>query len=421
MLSGLNCVIIDDSSFVRKMLEDSIKRLHHNVIASFDSGIEFIDKFDQLDFDLIFLDIILPNMTGMEILKIIMERQPFSKVIVLSGLAQKEIISALLQLGALDFIMKPFEEEKLRDVFLAITTSISSPSAESLSVIELSCHLLNLFFQELLSLSTSIVSKVVQSQIQSVLESLLDQYEEVFDIEPLSMSIVPSQSMWGLYSQEEVFNILKEMMESIKIELQILYSQSFVAELVNSAFYTFCSRPKILRYFDQIDPISIGLPSIPHLKLEYDDIVSSTNFKDYDNSLAISFFVLDDMGPEMVFHLKEKLIDNQSAFKSAIFYFTIISQDTAQYSGVFGPLPVSKLQPDEESNLSAVVYVTTFENQVPALIIIFYKPEAERIISDYNKLNFIIRSRISHAKTKDDILKSQIAGIREDIVKLLAD
>ena len=419
-MSRLDCVIIDDSSFVRKILRDSIQRLNHNVVASFGSGIEFLDKINEIKYDLIFLDIILPNMTGIEVLKHIMEKDPESKVIILSGLAQKEVISVLLQLGAIDFIMKPFEEEKLRDVFNALLTSISTPSAESLSIIELSCHILNLFFQELISISTNIVGRVIQSQIQSVLESYQRDYEEVFTIDPMAMSILPADTMWGLYSQEEVLNILSEIVESIKLELQILYSDSFVTELISSAFLTFCSRPKVLRYFDQINPQDLGLPPIPILKLEYENLSTPSSFNDYKNSLAISFFVLDDIGPEMVFHINDKIIDEQSAFKSAIFYFTIVSQDTSQFSGVFGPLPVSSLD-NKVTNLSAVVYLENFENGVPALIIIFYKPEAERIISDYNRINFIIRSRISHAKTRDDILKSQIAGIREDIVKLLVD
>ena len=113
MVESLGCVIIDDSLFVRETVTRMINEAGHQVIATFEEGQEFLDKYQFLNPDVLFLDIILPNITGLELLEKLNELKTDIKVIMLSGIAQSEAISAALRLGAIDFMAKTCFQRKI--------------------------------------------------------------------------------------------------------------------------------------------------------------------------------------------------------------------------------------------------------------------------------------------------------------------
>lgn len=427
-MSGLRCILVDDSNFILKILSQSVTRLSHEVIATYSSGSEFLKDYSKYEFDLIFLDIILPDISGLDVLANIIQANPLAKVVILTGLAEDNIISTALQIGAIDFIIKPFKEEKLRDVLHAIQQSVKGPFAEAFSKVELAVHLTNLFIQELLYYSTTIVRKVIRSQIESILLDYQTKYNEVFNISVDNHSLGIADTMWGNYTEAAILILLKKMQEDLRFELSFLYSDEFVNDLFTSAFTTFYSRPRIQKRFLQIIPGEIGLPKLPELSLTKQNIMQSTT-QTFEQSIAIALFCMGDMGPQIYQQVNPNLIDEQDILKSTIFYYTMIQQEQKDFQGIFGPLPVSTDLTESRNPLSAIVYATTLDTpgfdginrDSSCLIIIFYNSQAENIANDYNRLSFIIRSRLGNKTNVADIDKAQVAGMREDIVEYLTD
>jgi two-component system chemotaxis response regulator CheB len=105
----IKVLIVDDSAFMRKILKDILDAQQGIiVVGTARNGIEAIDKIQELQPDIVTLDVEMPKMNGLEVLKIIMKQRPVP-VIMLSSLTQQgaEITLKALELGAVDFIPKP--------------------------------------------------------------------------------------------------------------------------------------------------------------------------------------------------------------------------------------------------------------------------------------------------------------------------
>ncbi len=109
-------LIVDDDAGIRDALQPLLERLGHRVQAAAD-GLEAIQHFDQGTFDLIISDVMMPEMNGFDLLHAlqsrIVDRIPF---IILSSHDDREAIKAALFAGAFDYILKPFDEERVRSV-----------------------------------------------------------------------------------------------------------------------------------------------------------------------------------------------------------------------------------------------------------------------------------------------------------------
>lgn len=105
-------LIADDSQFMRTSLKDILKKESHEIIESAD-GKEAIEKFEADKPDLVLLDIIMPEVDGMEVLKKIGKK---AKIIVISAVGQEKMVNEAKELGALDYIVKPFKNEKVLEI-----------------------------------------------------------------------------------------------------------------------------------------------------------------------------------------------------------------------------------------------------------------------------------------------------------------
>jgi two-component system, chemotaxis family, chemotaxis protein CheY len=426
---SLRCVIVDDSSFIRLSLQKVITRLGHEVVESFGSGQEFLDRIEDLDCDIIFLDIILPEITGIDVLQTLFHIKPNSNVVVLSGLAQNKVISHCLQLGAMDFIIKPFDEDKLRDLFLVLETTLKGASAESLSQLHIGCHLINLYLQEIMAHSTNIIRKLIRTQIESLLESFKNSHEEILYIDPDNLTIKISDNAWGRVSEEEIFKILASIIPELKFELDFIYTEDFVENLFKSAYVTFCARSRIRKKLEELGPEKIGLEEIPTISYDAPYLTTASSFEEYKSSIALCYFISDMMGPQLKIFINNDIVKEEDVYKSAIFYYTMTTQGVGMhYEGLFGPLPVSSSD-SNNNQLSALVYSLQLSEESEGnfgmsnngLIIIFYTPIVDKISTDYNKISFIIKSRLGDLKSKKEVDKAQIAGIRDDIIEYLTD
>ncbi|MEQ8478083.1 response regulator [Fulvivirga sp.] len=108
-----NVLVVDDSLYMRTLIKDALVEGGYKVIGEAANGEEAIDLAFELMPDIITLDNILPDMIGTDILKVFKEEGLTSKVIMISAVGQDSVITEGLSLGALDYIVKPFTNEKL--------------------------------------------------------------------------------------------------------------------------------------------------------------------------------------------------------------------------------------------------------------------------------------------------------------------
>ena len=105
-------LVVDDSNFMRMMLEDILTRQGHTVLEA-TNGQECLNILQDEAVDVCVLDIHMPGMDGMEVLKILKEDYPGLKVVMLSALCSESSVKTALQLGADAFVAKPFQAECL--------------------------------------------------------------------------------------------------------------------------------------------------------------------------------------------------------------------------------------------------------------------------------------------------------------------
>lgn len=106
-------LIVDDSMYMRKLIRDAVEEGGYEVVGEAANGEEAIDQALELDPDIITLDNILPDMVGIDILKVYQEEEVSARVVMISAVGQESVINEGLSLGAKGYIVKPFTSEKL--------------------------------------------------------------------------------------------------------------------------------------------------------------------------------------------------------------------------------------------------------------------------------------------------------------------
>lgn len=106
-------LIVDDASFMRMTIKQMLEKNGHEAAGEAADGIEAVKKFIEVKPDVVLLDITMPEMNGVEALKRIKELEPTAKVIICSAMGQQAMVAQAIQGGAKDFIVKPFEADRL--------------------------------------------------------------------------------------------------------------------------------------------------------------------------------------------------------------------------------------------------------------------------------------------------------------------
>lgn len=111
---GKNVLIVDDSMYMRTLINDALSNAGFNVVGQASNGEQAIDMALELKPDLITLDNILPDMIGTDILRVLKQEEKLtSEVIMISAVGQDSVIQEGMELGAKDYIVKPFTSESL--------------------------------------------------------------------------------------------------------------------------------------------------------------------------------------------------------------------------------------------------------------------------------------------------------------------
>ena len=109
-------LVVDDSIYMRSLIKTAMEGAGYEVVGEAQNGESAIDLACSLQPDLITLDNILPDMMGFEILKVIQEEGVESKVIMISAVGQQTVVNKGKELGAEEYIVKPFTSEALIEV-----------------------------------------------------------------------------------------------------------------------------------------------------------------------------------------------------------------------------------------------------------------------------------------------------------------
>lgn len=106
-------LIVDDAVFMRMKLRDILEKNGYEVIAEAQNGVEAVEKYNQEKPDLVTMDITMPEMDGVAALKEIKSKNPDAKIIMCSAMGQQSMVMEAIQSGAVDFIVKPFDTDRV--------------------------------------------------------------------------------------------------------------------------------------------------------------------------------------------------------------------------------------------------------------------------------------------------------------------
>ena len=106
-------LLVDDAVFMRMKLKDILEKNGYEVVGEAQNGLEAIEKYKTEKPDLVTMDITMPEMDGVTALKKIKEIDPNAKVIMCSAMGQQSMVMDAIQAGAIDFIVKPFDNERV--------------------------------------------------------------------------------------------------------------------------------------------------------------------------------------------------------------------------------------------------------------------------------------------------------------------
>lgn len=108
-----NILICDDAAFMRMMIKDILTKNGYNVAGEAENGLKAVEKYNELKPDLVLMDITMPEMDGIQALKTIKSGDPSAMVIMCSAMGQQAMVIEAIQSGAKDFIVKPFQAERV--------------------------------------------------------------------------------------------------------------------------------------------------------------------------------------------------------------------------------------------------------------------------------------------------------------------
>lgn len=114
-------MVVDDAVFMRMTIRKMIELEGYEVVGEAGNGVEAVQKYMEAQPDVVMLEITMPEMNGIDALKRIKEFDPKAKVIMCSAMGQQAMVAQAIQSGAKDFIVKPFEKDRVLAALKRVT------------------------------------------------------------------------------------------------------------------------------------------------------------------------------------------------------------------------------------------------------------------------------------------------------------
>ena len=108
-----NILICDDAAFMRMMIKDILTKNGYNIAGEAENGVKAVEKYSETKPDLVLMDITMPEMDGIQALNKIKAADAIACVIMCSAMGQQAMVIEAIQSGAKDFIVKPFQAERV--------------------------------------------------------------------------------------------------------------------------------------------------------------------------------------------------------------------------------------------------------------------------------------------------------------------
>lgn len=118
-------LIVDDALIIREMIKDAVAADGWSVVAEGSDGSQAVELYRRHRPDVVTLDLVMPEYDGLYALREIMASDPAARVLVVSAIDQSDVLQQAIRLGAADFIVKPFDNDRLRT---ALGQLLSSPA-----------------------------------------------------------------------------------------------------------------------------------------------------------------------------------------------------------------------------------------------------------------------------------------------------
>jgi len=109
-------LVADDAKFMRKLLAKILEEGGYEVVAEAETGSDAIALYEKIKPDLVTMDLVMPDMSGIDAIKEIVSGDPKARIVVVSAMGQQSLVSEAMSAGARDFVVKPFHPSVVLEV-----------------------------------------------------------------------------------------------------------------------------------------------------------------------------------------------------------------------------------------------------------------------------------------------------------------
>lgn len=106
-------LVCDDAIFMRTMIADILTQAGYKVVGEAESGVEAVRRYQELTPDLVTMDIVMPEMGGIDAVREIVKHDPQARILMCSAMGQQALVVEAIQAGAKDFVVKPFQPARV--------------------------------------------------------------------------------------------------------------------------------------------------------------------------------------------------------------------------------------------------------------------------------------------------------------------
>lgn len=118
---AIKVMFVDDSSFMRTILKGIILKEPFELAGEASTGKEAVELYEKIKPDLVTMDIVMPEMNGIDAVRQIRALDPEAKIIMVSAMGQQGMVIDAIQAGARDFIIKPFQPPRIQEALKRVT------------------------------------------------------------------------------------------------------------------------------------------------------------------------------------------------------------------------------------------------------------------------------------------------------------
>ena len=123
----MRILLVEDSDVERALLKSLLSREGFDIVGEAASGVLAVEQFRRLKPDVALVDLLLPQMSGIEVARAILTLHPDAKLIAISGLCQPSVMAEVEAVGMCGFVPKPIDREELLSEIQVVTESGDSP------------------------------------------------------------------------------------------------------------------------------------------------------------------------------------------------------------------------------------------------------------------------------------------------------